>query len=135
MSHTQSTYESHLPASIKEEAAIELSVSSLGLTHTSHLDKLCLVLLEATKEVLTLFVIFTVCWQTRILVDPVEHNFVPHQAVLWLQNPMVLILNRSVLCGILFDSLRLTGNVRNWLSIPRAWRTLKAARPSEIHKR
>jgi hypothetical protein len=39
-----------------------IHLSSFWLTHSSHLNKLCLVLLEATKEVLTLFIIFTVWW-------------------------------------------------------------------------
>jgi hypothetical protein len=56
--------------------------SSLWLTHSSHLNKLCLVLLEATKEVLTLFIIFTVWWQASILINPIQHDLVPDQTVL-----------------------------------------------------
>jgi hypothetical protein len=40
----------------------DIYLSSLRLAHPSHLNKLCLVLLEPTQEVLTLFVVLTVRW-------------------------------------------------------------------------
>ena len=58
---------------------------------TGHLNKLLLIFFDATEELYALLIFLCIRWQSGIVVDPVENHFVPDQAVLGFEDPVILI--------------------------------------------